>query len=141
MTLVTKLLLLALLAQVAMTFGMLLWLGWIRVPLVRRRDVRIKDIALSRDGWPEHAKQLAAAVDNQFQLPVLFYVAIILTLWNGTGTWLELILCWTFVASRAVHAAIFATSNNVPRRFLAWTIGFVVLMAYWIVLAIKLLAL
>lgn len=141
MTLVTKLLLVALLLQVAMTFGLLLWLGYVRVPLVTRREVKIKDIALSRDGWPEHARQLASAVDNQFQLPVLFYVAVLLTLWNNTGTWLELILGWGFVASRAVHAAIFTTTNNVPRRFYVWTIGFFILMAFWIILAIKLIAL
>jgi len=141
MMLVTKLLLLALLAQVALTFGLLLWLGWVRVPLVTSRQVRLKDVALTRDGWPEHAKQLAAAVDNQFQLPVLFYVAVLLTLWNGTGTWLELILGWVFVVSRAVHAVIFATTNDVPQRFLAWTVGFTALMAYWIVLAIRLIIL
>ena len=141
MTLVTKLLLLAVLAQVALTFGLLLWLGYIRVPLVTSRKVRIRDIALTRDGWPEHARQLAAAVDNQFQLPVLFYTAVLLTLWIGTAGWLEAILGWAFVGSRVVHAVIFGTSNNVPRRFLAWTIGFVLLMAYWLVLAVKLVVL
>jgi hypothetical protein len=141
MTLVTKLLLLALLLQVFMTFGLLLWLGWVRVPLITSRRVRIRDIALSRDGWPEGARQLANAVDNQFQLPVLFFVAVLLTLWNGTGTWLELILGWAFVISRAVHAAIFTTTNNVPRRFLAYAIGFFILVGYWIVLAVRLMAL
>jgi hypothetical protein len=139
--LITKLLLVALLAQVALTFGLLLWLGWIRVPLITNRKVKMKDIALSREGWPAFANQLANAVDNQFQLPVLFYVAVVLTLWNGTGTWLELILGWAFVISRAVHAAIFTTTNHVPRRFTAWIVGLFILMAYWIVLAIKLMLL
>jgi hypothetical protein len=141
MTLVTKLLLLALLVQVALTFGLMLWLMLVRVPLIVSREVRIRDIALSRDGWPVGAQQIAAAVDNQFQLPVLFFVAVLLTLWNGTGTWLELILGWAFVASRATHAVIFATTNNVPQRFFAYGAGFAVLLVYWIVLAIKLMVL
>lgn len=141
MTLVTKLLLVGLLVQVALTFGLLLWLGRIRVPLVTNRKVRMKDVALSRDGWPERARQLANAVDNQFQLPVLFYVAVLLTLWNGTATWLELGLGWVFVISRAVHAYIHTTSNRVEQRFVAYTIGLFALMAYWLVLGIKLLLL
>ena len=141
MTLVTKLLLLALLLQVAMTFALLLWLGSKRVPMVNRGEVRMKDIALSREGWPERVRQLGNAVDNQFQLPVLFYVAVVLTLWNNTGTWIELILGWLFVISRAVHAAIHTTSNHVPRRFAAYSFGLFVLIAYWVVLAIKLMAL
>jgi hypothetical protein len=140
-TLVTKLLLAALLLQVALTFGLLLWLGSIRVPLITSRQVRMKDIAISRDGWPERAKQLANAVDNQFQLPVLFYVAVVLTLWVGTGTWLEVLLGWAFVVSRAIHAAIHTTSNFVPRRFTVYVVGLFILMAYWIVLAIKLVLL
>lgn len=141
MTLVAKLLLLALLLQVALTLGLLLWLGWVRVPLITSRKVSISDIALSRDGWPAHARQLANAVDNQFQLPVLFFVAVLLTVMNDLGTWLEVILVWAFVASRVWHAAIYATSNNVPRRFFAYAAGFSLLMTYWIVLAVKLMML
>jgi hypothetical protein len=141
MTLVTKLLLVALLVQVAITFALLLWLGALRVPMVSRREVRMKDIALSREGWPDKVRQLANAVDNQFQLPLLFYVAVVLTLWNNTGTWVELILGWLFVISRAVHAAIHTTSNHVPRRFAPYTFGLFVLIVYWLVLAFKLMAL
>lgn len=133
------LLLVALLLQVALTFGLLLWMGAVRVPLVTSRAVRVKDIALDRDGWPDHARQLANAFDNQFQLPVLFYLAVLLTLWRGTAGWLEAGLALAFVALRCVHAVIHTTDNHIQRRFFAYTAGLFVLMAYWLVLAVKLL--
>ena len=38
---------------------------------------------------------------------------------------------------RFVHAAIHVTDNNVPRRFFAYSAGFFVLVAYWLVLAVR----
>jgi hypothetical protein len=139
MTLVEKLLLLAVVVQVALTFGLLLWLGQVRVPLITSGSIKMRDIALGGEGWPPKARQLANAVDNQFQLPVLFYVAVLVTLWSARASWLELILAWAFVVLRCVHAFIHATDNDVAHRFFAYAAGFFVLVAYWIVLAVRLL--
>lgn len=135
-----KLLLLAVFVQVALTFGLVLWLGAARVPLVSSGKVRVKTIAIDRGGWPDHTRQLANAFDNQFQLPVLFYLAVVLTLWRGSAGWLEAGLALAFVALRLVHAVIHTTDNHVQRRFFAYTAGLFVLMAYWLVLAVQLVA-
>lgn len=135
MTVVERLLLGEVVLLVALTFGLLLWLGQVRVPMVARGEIRIKDIALDRGGWPDHAKQLGNAFDNQFQLPVLFYIAVMLTLWFGVAGWVEVILGAVFVVARYVHAFIHATSNHVPRRFAAYAASMAVLGLYWLVLA------
>ena len=115
----------------------LLWmLGSIRLPLVGSGAIDIADIALSRDPWPKREKQIANAFDNQFQLPVLFYVACGLALYLGAGL-LEVALAWCFLLSRLVHAAIFVTTNNVVRRFTAYTAGFVVLIVFWVDLIVR----
>jgi hypothetical protein len=138
MTLIDKLLVAEALLLAALTFGLLVMLGWIRVPLVTSRKVHMRDIALTNDGWPEEAQKLSNAVDNQFQLPVLFYAAVPLTLWLGGAGWIEVILGGTFVVLRYMHAAIHVTDNNVPRRFFVYSAGFFVLLAYWIVVAVRL---
>ena len=68
-------LIVAMLAQGALALGLVWYLGSIRIPMILRGEVSIRDIALSRQGWPEREKQVSNAVDNQFQLPLLFYVA------------------------------------------------------------------
>jgi hypothetical protein len=137
-SLTDKLLIAELLLLVALTFGLLVKLGWVRVPLVTTRKVQMRDIALTNDGWPEAATKLSNAVDNQFQLPMLFYAAVLLTLVIGGAGWLEVILGGVFVVLRYVHALIHITDNNVPRRFFAYSAGFFVLAAYWIALAVRL---
>src|SRR4051812_37684315 len=114
-------------------------MGRIRVPMVASGKMRIEAIALSREPWPAHEKRVSNAFDNQFQLPVLFYVACGLALYFG-GTVFEAVLAVLFVLSRIVHAAVFAYNNDVGRRFVAYTIGATLLGIFWLDLAIRLLA-
>ena len=117
----------------------LLWiLGAIRVPLVVSGKMPVSQIALSREPWPEHEKRVSNAFDNQFQLPVLFYVGCGLVLYFGAG-WLEVVLAWLFVLSRIVHALIFVTRNRVYRRFFVYTFGYAVIGVLWIDLALQLI--
>jgi hypothetical protein len=137
MTVPDKLLLIAVFVQVALTFALLLRLGSLRVPLVSEGKVDMNSIALSRDAWPEKVKQLGNALDNQFQLPVLFYVAAALTLHVGGATWLEVLFGWLFVLLRIAHAFVHITDNDVPRRFVTYTAGFAVLIAFWLLLLMR----
>ena len=134
----------AALVAAALTQGaialVLLWiLGAIRVPMVRSGKMPVASIALSREPWPEHEKKVANAFDNQFQLPLLFYVAIGLTLYFGAG-WLEVVLAWLFVISRILHAVIFATRNRISPRFLTYTFGYFILLLFWLDLIVRLIS-
>jgi hypothetical protein len=126
----------AVLAHGALILALLGYLGTIRVPLVMRGKVRMKDIALSRSGWPDHEKQVSNSVDNQFQLPLLFMAAALLALYIG-GTLLEAVLAWLFVILRAVHMAIHITTNNVVHRFSAYALGYLVLCLLWLELIVR----
>ena len=130
-------LLAATLVQGAIALVLLWVLGAIRVPMVASGTMKVADIALSRDPWPEHEKRVSNAFDNQFQLPLLFYVAVGAALYLGPN-WIEVALAWLFVLSRIVHAVVFATRNRVYRRFFAYTFGYGVLVVVWLDLAIRL---
>lgn len=128
----------AMLAQGILALALLWHLGTHRIPMVLRGKVRIEDIALDKDAWPERARQASNAVDNQFQLPVLFYVACLVAITFG-ATLLEVVLGALFVVSRYVHAAIHITSNHVVSRFQAYAFGFAVLCVFWTDLLVRLL--
>jgi hypothetical protein len=129
----------ALMLQVALTLAIILYLGFIRVPLIVRGEVSIRKVALSREAWPDREKQVSNALDNQFQLPLLFLVAALVALMFG-ATAVEAVLAWLFVISRYAHAFIHLTDNHVIRRFWAYVAGFVVLCMLWLDLAIRLIA-
>ena len=85
MTLIEKALTLAIVLQVLLTLGILVWMGFERVPRVARGEIAVADIAVDRQAYPLQARLLSNSFDNQFQLPVLFYVAALLALWAGAG--------------------------------------------------------
>lgn len=141
MPLTEKLLILAMAAQVLLTLGILIWMGFERVPRVARGEIAVKDIAVDRAAYPLRARLLSNSFDNQFQLPVLFYVAALLALWSGGTGWVEVALAWLFVALRYAHAAVHVTSNRVYRRFALYTAGLVVLALLWVWLVLRLIIL
>ena len=137
MSTVAALLVAAMLVQGLIALVLLWVLGAIRVPMVASGKMPVAKVALSREPWPEHEKKVANAFDNQFQLPLLFYLACGLALYFGAG-WIEVVLAWLFVLSRVVHAIIFATRNRVYRRFFAYTFGYGVLCLFWFDLIVRL---
>ncbi len=124
--------------QVALTFVLLIWSGVLRINAVRAKTVHPRDIALGEPNWPPRPTQVANAYRNQLELPILFYLAILLAIIFGQATPAFVILSWLFVGTRLVHAAIHTTSNRVSHRFYAYTTGLVALLLMWIVLAVSL---
>lgn len=138
MPLTAKFLILAIAAQVLLTIIVLFMMGRERVPRVLSGEIAVKDIAVDRSAYPLRARLLSNNFDNQFQLPVLFYVAALLALITSVPGWVDVILAWLFVVLRYAHAAIHITTNRVHRRFAAYTAGMVVLAVWWVWLAARL---
>lgn len=125
--------------QVALTFVLLYWQGYVRVGHTRRGEVKIRDIALRQPNWPEQATKLGNAFQNQFEIPVLFYVLVAFALLTRKADLVFVVLSWIFVLSRLVHAYIHTTSNRVSRRFFAYSVGTVTLLVMWVIFALRIL--
>lgn len=118
--------------QVALTFILLFTLGPARVAAVEQGEVKLRDVALGQSAWPQRITQLGRSFDNQFQLPVLFYVLVGLAVVTAKVDAPLVWGAWAFVASRVAHAVVHVTSNAVRQRFYAYVVGAVVLVAMWI---------
>jgi hypothetical protein len=136
-----KLLILAMAAQAFIAIILVTWLGFERVPRVSRGEIRMADIAVDRTGYPLKARLLSNSFDNQFQLPVLFFVGALILLQLGLVGWFDVVLAWLFVALRIAHAAIHVTTNRVPRRFVLFSAGLAVLTLFWLWLVLRILLL
>ncbi|CAN5267197.1 MAPEG family protein [soil metagenome] len=120
--------------QVALTFALLFWMGALRLQSVKAGTVHVRDIALGQPNWTPQAMQVANAFHNQYQLPVLYYLLVILILVVAPATPFMVPLSWAFIATRLLHALIYVTTNNVPRRFFAYTAGLAILCLMWLIL-------
>ncbi len=76
---------------------------------------------------------------NLFELPVMFYVAL-LTIYITNNICLpHLLLAWGYVAARYAHSFIHCTSNNVMHRFYAFVTSCTLLACIWLMLAYQLI--
>jgi len=125
--------------QVALTFALLFWMGSARTGALRNKETRVSDIALGEANWPARVMAVGNSYNNQWQIPVLFYVLVILAWITRKADLLFVVMSWIFVLSRIVHAGIHTTTNYVPHRFYAFVVGVVVLMLMWLIFAIRIL--
>ena len=68
------------------------------------------------DAWSDDVIQVNNCIRNQFEIPVLFYIATFM-LWalDAVGM-VALATAWSFFAARIAHAIIHVGNNFVPRR-------------------------
>jgi len=123
--------------QVALTFALLFWIGHARRASVKRGETRIRDIALGEPAWPAKPTQISNCYDSQFQIPLLFYVVVIVALFTKSADLIFVVLSWIFVLARLAHAYVHTTSNHVPTRFNVFAVGVLVLLIMWIWIAVK----
>jgi hypothetical protein len=125
--------------QVALIFALMFGTFTVRTRAVKRREVKISQVSLGQQAWPAKATQVANSYNNQFELPVLFFVLIALALPLRQADLVIVLLSWVFVVLRILHAGIYATSNHMGQRFGAFAAGSLVLLAMWVYFALKML--
>ena len=117
--------------QVILTFVVAYMLAFRRVTLIRSGALRGKKVSLREPNWPDHVSQVANNYLNQFELPVLFYVLMILLLITRQADFILMTLAWIFVALRVVHAYVHLTSNRLSARGPVFILGAIVLTIMW----------
>jgi hypothetical protein len=127
--------------QVALMFGLLFWMAYTRRTSLSRGELKVRDIALRQPAWPARATQASNSFDSQFQIPLLFYVLVILAWITKQADLLFVVMAWIFVLSRLAHAYVHTTSNHVPTRFNIFSLGVIVLLIMWIIFVVRILIL
>lgn len=137
-----KPMLLPLLALVLLTFLVWFYLYIRRVAEMRRK--RIDPQALSTRAQVQQLLTDSAAPANNFmnllEMPVLFYLAVLLSLVLLVQDQLLVILAWTYVGLRYLHSLIHCTYNKVMHRFQVYFLSCLVLLLMWLRLAAYILS-
>jgi hypothetical protein len=114
-------------ALVAWTLVMMLWLYATRLPAIRRnpalmlkpglRGADMEGAVEPRVQWPSHN------YTHLMEQPTLFYAVAITLALLGAGGGLSLTLAWLYVALRVAHSLVQATVNIIPLRFLLFSLA------------------
>ena len=120
-----------LLVMVALTFAVAVW-------LIRCRIVAVRDglnplvFCLNRGGkLPDRLVQAAQHYENLFEMPVLFYLAILVAYVTNSVDVMLLTLAWGYVGLRVMHSWIHLGSNNLRWRVRSFVVSSLVLLGMW----------
>jgi hypothetical protein len=132
--------LLPLFVQIGLTFFLIIWMAKERTVLLQHRKVDWQDIALRQTPWPDRAQKIGNCFQNQFEIPILFYVLVVLEIMTRKADLLFVLMEWLFVATRVAHAYVFTTSNYVPLRGQFFIVGTIILLFMWGIFALRIFA-
>jgi hypothetical protein len=81
--------------------------------------------------------RISANLSNQFEWPLLFYTACILTIISGhADDVIQLSLAWIFVAGRLIHSYVQILTKNIRLRGAVFTINFLAAFGMWVRLVV-----
>ena len=92
------------------------------------------------DEEPEHMRVVTRHFINLFEMPVVFYVTVILTYITHQSSGWMIGCAWAYVALRYAHSYVHLTSNDVLMRFRLYIGSGTVLVVMWMSLLVRLLA-
>jgi hypothetical protein len=122
-------------ALVAWTLVIQMWMYATRIPALRRKGIDLKGMRGGQgrqlDGVLEDQVQWKAHNYNHLlEQPTLFYAIALATALEGGGdVWPNVWLAWAYVGLRIVHSLIQATVNVVRWRFLVFSLASLCLLA------------
>jgi hypothetical protein len=129
-----KALLYPLLIQVALTFVVMFRMYSTRVAEFKAKRIDPNSVPTRRQ-FAEKITDSARAADNfanLFEMPVLFYIAILLALTLLIHDPIMIALAWLYVGLRIIHSLIHCTYNLVMHRFAVFACSALVLMGLWV---------
>ena len=122
-------LVLPILALIAWTFVMWLWMYATRIPAMRKAQINLGEI--SRTGaplsLPPQVERVADNYNHLHEQPTLFFALALAAQVAGAVDATIIGLAWTYVLLRVVHSLVQATANVIVVRFGVFVLASLVL--------------
>ncbi len=137
-----NLILLPLLAQILLTALISFRLYHARTSEIKNKRIHPQKLttATSLNQELNDSVKVSDNFSNQFEIPVVFYVLIIVLYITGMASTTYLILTSIFVALRYWHSYIHCSYNKVMHRFYVFITGTLLLWATWALFTIQFLS-
>ena len=89
---------------------------------------------LARD-FEVYEPRISANLRNQFEWPMLFYVVVLILMWEDTPvSAIQVWLAWLFVVGRGLHSVVQIATSNIRLRGLVFTVNFLAVLCMWALL-------
>ena len=100
---------------------------------IRNGAIKISYLKNYKGDVPDYVTISRQTLKNQFELPIFFYLLILMTLIFDKVALVDIILSWIFVISRYIHCYIRLGYHNIIHRAYIFEVGMLALVIWWII--------
>ena len=131
---------LPMLGMIFLTFGVMIWMLKLRYRAIRKDGINPRYFSLYRGAkLPNYLLKVTQHYENLLEMPILFYIAILLVIALNLSDTLYIILAWLFLFFRLIHTAIHTSYNNVKHRKNVFIISTLVLIILWVKITVNII--
>lgn len=133
-----KWLIVAMFTQVFLTFTVMYIMGKRRFRAVKQKTIEMKDfLTMELEKAGDNVRVADRNFINQFEMPVLFFIACLTALQvNAVGT-VFVALAWVYVALRIIHSVIHLTSNTLKARYYSFVVSSFIMLIMWVLILVR----
>ena len=117
--------------HLALVFFLFVMVSIKRMQASKSQDFEINDLA-HKGNEPEASRRWANNLNNQFEVPLLFYVLVALLYATSSVNSAYVILGFVFLTGRILHTVVQVSADNVRLRGMVFTINFMALAIMWL---------
>ena len=135
-------LLLPMIGMIFLTFGIMTWMLQLRYRAVLQDGLNPRYFRLYKGAkLPDYLAKVTQHYDNLLEMPLLFYVALLLLIALRISDPFYVALSWAFFLTRLLHSYIHTTNNKVKYRKNVFIVSTLVLMVLWVRICIDVMSL
>lgn len=118
-------------ALVAWTMLMWLWMYLTRIPAIQKAKMRLDPEAVNgvqMSTLPARVRWKADNYNHLMEQPTIFYATALVLAMVGQGEATALMLAWAYVGLRVVHSLVQALINKIELRFVLFVLSSLMLL-------------
>lgn len=105
-----------------------------RMKALKEKNIKSSYLKAYQGDVPERLTIVKNHYENQFQVPVLFFITVLSTVLLQATSILSVILGYLFIVSRIAHSYFHLGSNQLKKRALSYTIGLIIVLMMWVLI-------
>ncbi|MCF7499588.1 MULTISPECIES: MAPEG family protein [unclassified Pseudoalteromonas] len=133
-----KWLIAAMFTQVLLTFSIMVIMGRRRFTAARNKVIKMQDfLTMELDKAGSEVRVADRNFINQFEMPILFFIACLTALQVNAAGFVFVILAWIYVGLRLLHSVIHLTTNTLKLRYYSFVISSFIMLIMWLMILIR----
>lgn len=103
-----------------------------RVRAIKAQEMPMNFFKVYKGDATDRVIVIGRHYDNQFQVPMLFFMTCLAHMAVNVVNTTTLALAWGFVVSRLIHSYVHLGGNKIRKRVIAFAVGWVLILLMWI---------